>query len=132
MDNLILYSASFEKMRFISFFSGLWSAFLAASTVASPVSRADSGKVGYLISTFTDATPAVQFHLSNGNSASSFSFLNNGQPVLTSTVGTKAVRDIFLASNGAGTQWYLLATGEFYDSDASIPQDDSDCLFFHE
>ncbi|KAI1137488.1 glycoside hydrolase family 43 protein [Hypoxylon sp. FL0543] len=84
---------------------------LAGIIGASPTPpRAASNYVGYLISTFSDATPKVQFHLSEGNSASSFSFLNKGQPVLTSTVGTKAVRDIFLATNSARSEYYLLAT----------------------
>ncbi|KAI0839535.1 glycoside hydrolase family 43 protein [Hypoxylon sp. FL0890] len=84
---------------------------LASVIAASPTTpRAAPNYVGYLISTFTDATPKVQFHLSNGNSASSFSFLNKGQPVLASTVGTKAVRDIFLAKNSARSEFYLLAT----------------------
>jgi hypothetical protein len=89
------------KMRF----------FLAASLAANAVVTAavlhdrTTNYVGYLISTFTDANPKVgllhgstsskaeigafqvQLYLSNGNSPSSFRFLNKGQPVLTSTVG---------------------------------------------
>ncbi|KAI1409927.1 glycoside hydrolase family 43 protein [Hypoxylon sp. FL1857] len=84
---------------------------LASIATASPATpRAASNYVGYLISTFSDAIPKVQFHLSEGNSSSSFSFLNKGQPVLASTVGTKAVRDIFLATNSARSEYYLLAT----------------------
>ncbi|KAF2422616.1 family 43 glycoside hydrolase [Tothia fuscella] len=66
--------------------------------------------VGYLISTFSDANPTVQLHLSKGNDPSSFSFLNKGRPVLTSTVGTKAVRDVFLACNGERTQFHMIGT----------------------
>ncbi|KAI1379207.1 glycoside hydrolase family 43 protein [Hypoxylon crocopeplum] len=84
---------------------------LPCIVAASPVtSRQTSNYVGYLVSTFSDAIPKVQFHLSNGNSASSFSFLNKGDPVLASTVGTNAVRDIFLATNSARSEYYLLAT----------------------
>ncbi|OTA62876.1 glycoside hydrolase family 43 protein [Hypoxylon sp. EC38] len=91
---------------------------LVAVVAASPTTpRAASNYVGYLISTFTDAIPKVQFHLSEGNSASSFSFLNKGEPVLASTVGTKAVRDIFLATNSARSEYYLLAT----DLDVEAP-----------
>ena len=84
---------------------------LAAPTSPSLQTRAES-YVGYLVSTFSDATPAIQFHLSKGNDAGSYTFLNKGQPVLKSTVGTKGVRDIFLAHDGARTKYYMIATGE--------------------
>ncbi|KUI65416.1 hypothetical protein VM1G_00093 [Cytospora mali] len=84
---------------------------LAVLASGSPYPRqTDETYVGYLISTFTDAVPKVQQYLSNGNSASSFTFLNDGQPVLASTVGTKAVRDIFLAKNDDRTEFFLIAT----------------------
>jgi hypothetical protein len=83
---------------------------LAAPTSPSLQSRAES-YVGYLVSTFSDVTPAVQFHLSKGNDAGSYAFLNKGQPVLNSTVGTKGVRDDFLAHDGARTEYYMIATG---------------------
>lgn len=85
--------------------------FVAASLVQND--KRQSNYVGYLISTFSDANPKVQWYLSNGNSPTSFTKLNKGNPVLTSTVGTKAVRDVFLASNGARTQYYMIATGMF-------------------
>ncbi|KAI2602714.1 glycoside hydrolase family 43 protein [Hypoxylon sp. NC1633] len=85
---------------------------------ASPtVPRQTSNYVGYLISTFSDDVPMVQFYLSDSTSASSFSFLNHGTPVLASTVGTKAVRDIFLATDSARSEYYLLAT----DLDVEVP-----------
>lgn len=34
---------------------------------------------------------------------------------MTSTVGTKAVRDVYLAANGARDQFYLIATGKYED-----------------
>lgn len=83
--------------------------------VASPTTiktRQGIDYVGYLISTFSDAKPQIQQYLSNGNSASSFTFLNGGEPILASTVGTKGVRDIFLATNGDRSQYYLIATGK--------------------
>lgn len=86
----------------------------ALGAVASPTpikSRQETSHVGYLISTFSDARPQVQQYLSNGNSASSFTFLNGGQPILASTVGTKGVRDIYLTTNADRSQYYLIATG---------------------
>ncbi|KAI8242965.1 hypothetical protein K4K57_011109 [Colletotrichum sp. SAR 10_99] len=94
-------------MRVLSILTAVASAALVA---ANPVPRQATNYVGYLISTFSDANPKVQFHLSNGNSASSFKFLNKGQAVLTSTVGTKAVRDVFLTTNAARSEWYIIAT----------------------
>lgn len=88
----------------------------ALGIVGSPVdvnARQTSDYVGYLISTFSDARPQVQQYLSNGNSASSFTFLNDGQPILASTVGTKGVRDIFLTTNNDRSQYFLIATGKF-------------------
>ncbi|OTB04722.1 glycoside hydrolase family 43 protein [Hypoxylon sp. CI-4A] len=84
---------------------------LAGVTAASPIApRQDSTYAGYLISTFSDAVPSVQFYLSDGTSATNFNFLNQGNPVLTSDVGTKAVRDIFLATNSDRSEYYLLGT----------------------
>jgi hypothetical protein len=67
----------------------------------------------YLISTFSDVNPTVQFYLSKGNNPSNFAFANKARPVLTSTVGTKAVRDVFLACNRDRTQWYMMGTGKY-------------------
>jgi hypothetical protein len=87
--------------------------FLSVSTGALRIRSANaaSSYVGYLISTFSDANPRVQFYLSKGNDPSTYTFLNAGKEVLTSTVGTKAVRDVFLATNDARDAWYMLGTG---------------------
>jgi hypothetical protein len=74
-------------------------------------SGAASNFVGYPVSTFSDANPTVQFYLSRGNDPSSYDFLNRGRPALTSSVGTRAVRDVFLAVNGNRTQWFMIGTG---------------------
>ncbi|KAI0183739.1 family 43 glycoside hydrolase [Xylaria flabelliformis] len=85
---------------------------LMSAVASSPIEIGQtSNYVGYLVSTFSDASPQVQFYLSNGNSPTNFSFLNKGKPVLASTVGTKGVRDIFLATNAARSEYYILATG---------------------
>ncbi|KAJ4343940.1 hypothetical protein N0V95_006517 [Ascochyta clinopodiicola] len=98
-------------MRFISYSIAAATA-LSTFVSATPVhgEKRQSGYAGYLISTFSDVNPKVQWYLSNGNSPTSFTKLNKGNPVLISTVGTKAVRDVFLASNGARTQHYMIAT----------------------
>ena len=68
---------------------------------AARTSRQTPSYVGYLITTFSDAKPEIQMHLSQGNEASKFTFVNGGQSILQSTVGTKAVRDPFLISDAA-------------------------------
>lgn len=99
-------------MRFVSYLITAATALLTfVSSTPVQNEKGQSSYVGYLISTFSDANPKVQWYLSNGNSPTSFTKLNKGSPVLTSTVGTKAVRDVFLASNGARTQYYIIATG---------------------
>lgn len=113
---------SFRAMHFLTSITRLSAiaAITVSSVTAAPAStslqtRADSF-VGYLVSTFSDVTPAVQFHLSKGNDAGSYTFLNKGQPVLKSTVGTKGVRDVFLAHDSARTNYYMIATGELEKS----------------
>lgn len=101
------------KMRYLNVLLGLVSTI--GLTSANPIDPRQNTPprafAGYLISTFSDPNPQVQFHLSNGNSPSDFTFANNGRAVLNSTVGTKGVRDQFLATNDARDVWYLIATG---------------------
>lgn len=79
---------------------------------SSPLNNCQATYGGYLISTFSDANPTVQWYLSNDNSPTNFTKINGGNSVLTSTVGTRAVRDVYLAANGARDQFYLIATGK--------------------
>ncbi|KAM0563583.1 hypothetical protein ACHAPJ_001307 [Fusarium lateritium] len=98
-------------MRVLTLLATALSASLVDALPANDLStRQNSEYVGYLISTFSDPTPQVQWHLSNDNTASSFKFLNAGKPVLTSNVGTKGVRDIFLTTNSARSEYFVIAT----------------------
>ncbi len=84
----------------------------AALVTAGPITpRQDPEYVGYLLSTFTDPDPRVHWHLSDGNSATRFNYLNGGSPILGSTVGTKGVRDVFIATNPSRSEYFLIATG---------------------
>jgi beta-xylosidase len=47
---------------------------------------------------------------SQGNNALSWTELNNKQPILTSTMGTKGLRDPFVIRSAEGDKFYLLAT----------------------
>ena len=100
-------------MHFVARLVAVAAALFPVVISASPVdaSKREAAYSGYLISTFSDANPTVQQYLSNGNSATKFVRLNKGNAILTSTVGTKAVRDVFLASNSGRTQFYIIATG---------------------
>lgn len=97
-------------MRFTSYSAAVATALLSFGS-ASPVGKHQNAYAGYLISTFSDVNPTVQWYLSNDNSPTSFTKINGGNSVLTSTVGTKAVRDVYLTSNSARDQFYLIATG---------------------
>jgi hypothetical protein len=99
-------------MRFSTYTLAAASALFSFGS-ASPLVKRQSAYAGYLISTFSDVNPTVQWYLSNNNSPTSFTKINGGNPVLTSTVGTKAVRDVYLTSNGARDQFYLIATGMY-------------------
>jgi hypothetical protein len=99
-------------MRVVTLLATALSASFVEAIPVDNTRSADSKYVGYLISTFSDPTPQVQWHLSDGNSASSFNFLNGGKPVLTSNVGTKGVRDIFLTTNTARSEYFTIATGK--------------------
>ncbi|KAL6915240.1 hypothetical protein ACHAPO_011102 [Fusarium lateritium] len=97
--------------------SSLVTATLALTTFASVVVPRQQGFVGYLISTFSDAVPQVQQYLSNGNNPLSYRKLNGGNPILTSTVGDRAVRDIYLVTNNARSEYFIIAT----DLDINAP-----------
>ncbi|PVH68687.1 glycoside hydrolase family 43 protein [Cadophora sp. DSE1049] len=101
-------------------FSTLAPVFLSLACIASAAPVAEDAApeyAGYLISTFSDANPAVQFHVSVGNSPGEYEFSNGGQAVLTSIVGTKGVRDIFLTHSPDRTEWFIIAT----DLDIRVP-----------
>ncbi|KAL4735950.1 glycosyl hydrolase [Aspergillus similis] len=65
---------------------------------------------GYLLSTFTDANPSVFWYISSAADPLAFKPLNGGNPVLQSTVGTRAVRDIFLTASEERGEYFVIAT----------------------
>ncbi|GAA2674561.1 family 43 glycosylhydrolase [Actinoplanes palleronii] len=69
---------------------------------------------GYLFSYFTGEGYAdgeqIYHALSNGNDALSWREVNAGQPVLTSTLGTKGLRDPFIIRSPEGDKFYQIAT----------------------
>jgi beta-xylosidase len=68
---------------------------------------------GYAFAYFTNNTKAgenIYLAASEGNNALSWTELNNKQPILTSTQGTKGLRDPFVIRSYEGDVFYLLAT----------------------
>ncbi|MEU4393829.1 RICIN domain-containing protein [Kribbella sp. NPDC023855] len=69
---------------------------------------------GYLFSYFTgensSAGEQVYFALSQGNDPTRWRQLNAGRPVLTTTVGTRGVRDPFIIRSPQGDKFYQIAT----------------------
>lgn len=87
-----------------------------AAPATSLSNRAATDLVGYLFIHFYDnyqgypAGEQIFGHISNGNDPLSYKALKGGAPLLTSTVGTKAVRDMYLVSKDDQSQHYLIAT----------------------
>ncbi|MFJ6673263.1 OmpL47-type beta-barrel domain-containing protein [Actinosynnema sp. NPDC091369] len=64
----------------------------------------------YFVGESTDDGEKIYFAASKGNDPLSWDELNNGRPVLTSTMGEKGLRDPFLIRSHEGDKFYLLAT----------------------
>ena len=83
-------------------------------TVSGPTAAAAPPYRGYLFAYFTGEGTAdgeqIYFAASRGNDPLRFDPLNNGQPVLTSTLGDRGVRDPFIIRSPLGDTFYLLAT----------------------
>ncbi|WKL00979.1 S-layer homology domain-containing protein [Paenibacillus amylolyticus] len=75
---------------------------------------ADEKYAGYFFAYFTGEGTStgeqVYFALSNGNDPLNWRELNDGKPVLTSTLGEKGVRDPFIIRSPEGDKFYMIAT----------------------
>ncbi|MGO4730158.1 immunoglobulin-like domain-containing protein [Paenibacillus sp. 2KB_22] len=75
---------------------------------------AEENYAGYFFTYFTGEGSStgeqVHFALSNGNDPLNWRELNNGKPVLTSTLGEKGVRDPFIIRSPEGDKFYMIAT----------------------
>ncbi|MGW3102305.1 family 43 glycosylhydrolase [Streptomyces sp. NPDC001100] len=95
---------------------------LLLSLLAAPPSTAHSGAppvthpkyAGYLFAYFTGEGTAdgeqIRYALSRGNDPLHWRELNQGKPVLTSTIGEKGLRDPFVIRSPKGDKFYLIAT----------------------
>ncbi|MFJ1970502.1 family 43 glycosylhydrolase [Streptomyces sp. NPDC087903] len=95
---------------------------LLLTLLAAPSGTAHSGAppvkhpryAGYLFAYFTGEGTAdgeqIRYALSRGNDPLHWRELNAGQPVLTSTIGEKGLRDPFVIRSPKGDTFYLIAT----------------------
>lgn len=84
----------------------------AAADPASTTSASDP-KTAYLFAYFEGEQyggEQIRFGLSQGNDALHWIDLNDGDPVLTSTMGTTGLRDPFIMRSHDGSKFYMLAT----------------------
>jgi hypothetical protein len=66
---------------------------------------------GYLMAHFTgESANGEQIYLAHSTNGLNWTDLNNGAPVLVSTVGTRGVRDPALVRSPAGDRYWLVAT----------------------
>ncbi|KAJ3530447.1 hypothetical protein NM208_g9327 [Fusarium decemcellulare] len=103
-------------MRLLSVTAPTLTLALCALVNAIPLVRDDSF-AGYLMTGFFDRSHNVEQFLSDGNNPTSFKQLNQGNPILSSTVGTHGIRDPYLVTNHERSVFYLLAT----DLDINVP-----------
>lgn len=85
----------------------------AALGVVPWVAAQNAPFAGYVFAYFTGNSLAgenIFLAASNGNNALDWTELNNGQPILKSTKGTKGLRDPFLIRSREGNKFFLLAT----------------------
>lgn len=79
-----------------------------------PTSGRKTEYAGYLFAYFTGEGTAdgeqIRYALSRGNDALHWRELNAGQPVLTSTIGEKGLRDPFVIRSPEGDKFYMIAT----------------------
>lgn len=94
----------------------LLTAALSGLVYATPTtleSRQAGQYAGYAFAYFTGNTidgEKIYFAASNGNNALDWQELNGGKPVLSSTQGTKGLRDPFVIRSVDGGKFFLLAT----------------------
>ncbi|PWZ02441.1 putative arabinase [Testicularia cyperi] len=104
---------------------------LTSTTFSSPVpaedlaERQSNSYVGYGFFYFIGngaGQEQIYAAVSKGNSPTSWDLLNSGKPILTSTVGTKGVRDPSIVRSQDGSKFWLLATDLNIGSGTSFGQ----------
>ncbi|MEU1848606.1 glycoside hydrolase family 43 protein [Streptomyces sp. NPDC019990] len=84
--------------------------FLTSQCLATP-QRAAAADPGYLMLHFTgEGSTGQQMYLSHSTDGLHWNDLNDGAPILRSTVGTKGVRDPALVRSPDGSKYWIIAT----------------------
>ncbi|CAE6424033.1 unnamed protein product [Rhizoctonia solani] len=87
---------------------------LAAFVAAVPIKERQNAYSAYMFAYFTGEGysngETISFAVSNGNDALHWTEVNGGNPYLTSTLGTKGVRDPSIIRAHDGSKFWLLAT----------------------
>ncbi|KAF8609364.1 endo-1,4-beta-xylanase [Ceratobasidium sp. AG-I] len=101
-------------MRFLPLSLSILAA-LTASAIAAPALEArQTSYAGYMFAYFTGEGysngETISFAVSNGNNALNWTEVYGGNPYLTSTVGTKGVRDPSIIRAHDGSKFWLIAT----------------------
>ncbi|WBB81678.1 glycoside hydrolase family 43 protein [Micromonospora sp. WMMD882] len=83
----------------------------SALAVGRPAAAALDPFTGYLMAHFTgESATGEQIYLAHSKDGLTWRDLNNGQPVLLSTLGTRGVRDPALVRSPAGDRYWIVAT----------------------
>ncbi|KAK0207048.1 glycosyl hydrolase [Desarmillaria ectypa] len=94
----------------------IWTVLLACCVLVPALleRRQDEGKVGYGFIYFIGEKYSngeqIYFAVSNENTPASWSLVNGGSPVLTSTLGDKGVRDPYIIQHPTTGVFYVVAT----------------------
>ncbi|CAE6382586.1 unnamed protein product [Rhizoctonia solani] len=100
-------------MRPLAYLSSIALA-ISACVTAAPIQERQNAYSAYMFAYFTGEGysngETISFAVSNGNNALSWTEVHGGNPYLTSSVGTKGVRDPSIIRAHDGSKFWLLAT----------------------
>ncbi|KAL4792405.1 glycosyl hydrolase [Aspergillus venezuelensis] len=99
-------------MRLLSLTGTLLSLPLLSSALPTLTQRVDESKVGYLAVYWTTEDESVYYALSSNDDPLGFEAINGGEPIVSPTLGTKAIRDTTIIRGAGGDEgkFYLIGT----------------------
>lgn len=95
-----------------------------AFTASLQPAPAETEPKAYLFAYFTGqgaSNERIRYAISHGNDLLNWSVINDDEPILTSTLGTRGLRDPFLVRSPEGDRFYMIAT-DLNTSITDIPQ----------
>lgn len=90
-----------------------------------PKHKADPSKVGYLNLYWKTVDESIYYALSNNSDPLNFVPINGGRPIVSPTLGTKAIRDVSIIE-GVGRdkgKYYMFGTDLNIDTVCPLPAD---------